>query len=190
MGRWEPNAQERLTQAALELFVDQGYDKTTVAEITERAGLTKRTFFRHFADKREVLFLGQDELTRLFTTAIADAPAPATPLAAITAALEAAATAFGPERREFVRQRQTVVEANDDLRERELLKLARLTAAMANALRERGVTDPVAGLAAEVGSLAFVTAFTRWVRPECREDFADLAREALKDLRAAANALE
>lgn len=189
MARWEPNAQERLTQAALELFVDQGYDKTTVAEITERAGLTKRTFFRHFADKREVLFLGQEALTRLFTDAIAAAPASAGPLEAVAAALEASAEAFGPERREFVLRRQSVVAAHDELRERELLKMARLTAAMADELRARGVPDPTAGLVAELGSLAFSTAFARWVEPSCREGFAELARTALEELRAVAASL-
>ena len=186
MGRWEPNAQERLTRAALDLFVDQGYDRTTVAEITERAGLTKRTFFRHFTDKREVLFLGQERLTHLFTEAIATAPPSATPLSAMTAALEASATAFGPERREFAQQRQAVITANDDLRERELLKLATLTESIADALRARGVADPTAGLVAELGSLAFSTAFTRWLDPSCTDDFAPLAREALKELQMAA----
>lgn len=191
MSRWEPNAQERLMRAALELFVDQGYDGTTVAGITERAGLTKRTFFRHFADKREVLFLGQDELSRLFTDAIADAPADATPLEMLATTLDAvAAGAFAPERREFARQRRAVIEANDELRERELLKLARLTTAVADALRERGVPDPTAALAAEVGSLAFTTAFYRWTEPACREEFAGLARQSLKELRAAAAALD
>ena len=189
MGRWEPNAPERLMRAALDLFVEQGYDKTTVAEITERAGLTKRTFFRHFADKREVLFLGQDALSRQFTDAIAAAPASATPLEAMTAALEAAAVMFGQERREFVLRRNSVITANDDLRERELLKLARLTESIADALRTRGVADPAAGLVAELGSLAFSTAFARWVDPSCEEEFAALAREALEELRTAAAAL-
>jgi AcrR family transcriptional regulator len=190
MARWEPNAQERLMLAALELFVDVGYDQTTVAAITERAGLTKRTFFRHFADKREVLFLGQDALIRVFTDAIAAAPPSATPLVAVAAALDAAATtAFVEERREFVRQRQSVIEANDSLRERELLKAARLTSAMAEALRARGVPEPVAGLAAEVGSLTLAMAFERWVSPASWDDFAALAREALEELRKAAATL-
>jgi AcrR family transcriptional regulator len=191
MARWEPNAQERLTLAALELFVDQGYDKTTVAEITERAGLTKRTFFRHFADKREVLFAGQDVLLKLFTEAITNAPVTARPLAAVLAALEAAGeVAFTEERIEFARKRHSVVEANDSLRERELLKGAKLTAAMAEALRARGVADLTAGLAAEVGNLAFVTAYTRWVKPSNRKDFATLAREAVEELRKAAASLQ
>ena len=177
--------------AALELFVDVGYDRTTVAEITERAGLTKRTFFRHFADKREVLFLGQDVLIKVFTDAIAGAPASATPLAAVAAALDAAAgTAFVAERREFARQRQSVIEANDGLRERELLKAAKLTSAMAAALRARGVPELVAGLAAEVGSLTLSTAFLRWVDPACQAGFAELAHEALEELRKAAATLQ
>ncbi len=191
MARWEPNAQERLTLAALELFVDQGYDKTTVAEITERAGLTKRTFFRHFADKREVLFAGQDVLLKLFTEAIATAPATASPLEAVLAALEAAGeTAFTAERHEFARKRQSVVEANDSLRERELLKAAKLTSAMAEALRARRVPDLTARLAAEVGNVAFVTAFARWVTPSNRRGFATLAREAVEELRKAAASLQ
>ena len=190
MARWEPNAQERLTLAALELFVDQGYDKTTVAEITERAGLTKRTFFRHFADKREVLFAGQDVLLKLFTEAITNAPGTARPLEAVLAALVAAGeTAFTEERLEFARRRQSVVEANDSLRERELLKGARLTAATAEALRARGVADLTARLAAEVGNVAFVTAFGRWVNPKNRRDFATLAQEAVGELRKAAASL-
>lgn len=176
--------------AALELFVDVGYDRTTVAEITERAGLTKRTFFRHFADKREVLFLGQDVLIKVFTDAIADAPPSATPLVAVAAALDAAArTAFVEERREFARQRQSVIEANDSLRERELLKAAKLTSSMAEALRARGVPEPAAGLAAELGSLTLATAFTRWTEPTSRDDFATLAGEALEELRKAAATL-
>lgn len=190
MARWEPNAQERLTVAALELFVELGYDRTTVAEITERAGLTKRTFFRHFADKREVLFLGQDLLVQAFTEAILAAPSSATPLAAVAAALDAAAeVAFVEERRAFVRLRQSVIEAHDSLRERELLKAARLTSAMVDALRARGVPELVAGLAAELGSLALGTAFARWIEPGCRDEFRALAHAALDELRTAAVAL-
>jgi AcrR family transcriptional regulator len=190
MSRWEPNTHERLMRAALELFHDRGYDSTTVAEIAERAGLTKRTFFRHFADKREVLFWGQDALCRLFADAIAGAPDSATPIDAIAAALEAAEVAFGPERLEFARQRQAVIAGNSELRERELLKGATLTAAIAGALRERGVTDPTANLAAELASLALSTAFARWVDPASQQKFAELARQTLQELRAATAALD
>jgi AcrR family transcriptional regulator len=188
MGRWEPNARDRLSLAALELFVQQGYEATTVAEIAERAGLTKSTFFRHFADKREVLF-GRDELGRLLADAITGAPGQATPIDAVAAALNAAATVFTPERREWVQQRQAVITANSELRERELLKSAATSEAMADALRERGVTDPTASLAAEFGNLAFRNTFLRWTDPANQQDFTSVAAEELDKLRAARSAL-
>src|SRR5215471_3367257 len=90
MGRWEPNARGRLEQAALELYVERGFAQTTVAEIAERAGLTERTFFRHFADKREVLFAGADNLQEFLVSAVAGAPDSVPPIEAVAAALEAA----------------------------------------------------------------------------------------------------
>ncbi|MEV0718290.1 helix-turn-helix domain-containing protein [Asanoa sp. NPDC050611] len=190
MARWEPNARERLQNSALELFLEQGYEGTTAAQIAERAGLAKSTFFRHFTDKREVLFGGQELLHDLFVDAIAAAPASATPLEAAGATLAAAATVFGPERRTWARRRQTVVEQNSELQERELLKLAGLTAATADALRTRGVPDPTAGLAAEIGALAFRQAFARWIAPPNQRDFADLAQEQLRELSAALPTLD
>jgi AcrR family transcriptional regulator len=190
MGRWEPNARERLARSALELFLERGYESTTAAEIAERAGLAKSTFFRHFADKREVLFGGQDALNHLFGDAITGAPGSATPIDAVGAALDAAATIFSPERRTWVQQRQAVIAGNSDLRERELLKGAALTAVMADALRKRGVTDPAASLAAELGSLAFRNAHARWTDPAIQRDFADIARQELDGLRAATAALD
>ncbi|WP_410644867.1 TetR/AcrR family transcriptional regulator [Amycolatopsis sp. lyj-346] len=189
MSRWEPNTRERLLDAALDLFAERGYDSVTVAEIAERAGLTKRTFFRHFTDKREVLFAGQEVLSRIFAEAIAEAPSPASPVEAVAAGLTAAAAAFGPQRRDRARQVQSVVAGHRDLRERELLKHATLTAAMAGALRARGVPDPTAGLAAEIGGLAFTTGFTRWVAPGNEREFTELVREALAELVAATAAL-
>jgi AcrR family transcriptional regulator len=185
MSRWQPNARERLVRAGLELFLERGYDSVTVAEIAARAGLTKRTFFRHLADKREVLFLGEDVLSRLMADAIAGAPESATLPNVIAAALDAAARAFPPERRDLALQRQTVIAGNSDLQERESLKRATLTAAMADALRQRGVTEPTASLAAEIGSLAFRAAFSRWADPGSSQQFAEAAREALQELRAA-----
>ncbi|GHG11764.1 MULTISPECIES: TetR/AcrR family transcriptional regulator [Amycolatopsis] len=189
MSRWEPNTRVRLLDAALDLFGERGYDSVTVAEIAERAGLTKRTFFRHFSDKREVLFAGQEVLSRLFAEAIADAPASATPIEAVAAALQAAATPFGPQRRDRARQVQAVVAGHSDLRERELLKLATLRAAMADALSARGVPAPTATLAAEIGGLAFTTGFARWVAPGNEREFGELAGEALDELMAATTAL-
>src|ERR1700689_3854167 len=101
MGRWEPGARERLVMAAVDLFTEQGYDATTVSQIAERAGVTKMTFFRHFPDKREGLFAGQEIHSRILADAIAAAPGPATQVQAVGAALDALAATFTDERREF-----------------------------------------------------------------------------------------
>jgi AcrR family transcriptional regulator len=184
MGRWEPDARHRLERAALALFAEHGYEATTVAEIADRAGLTKSTFFRHFADKREVLFGGQDLLARLFSDAILTAPPSATTVGCLAAALESAAVAFTPDRHELAPQRRAVVAASSELQERELLKRARLASVMADALRARGTDDTTARLAAEVGVLAFSTAYARWAAPENRQPFAQIAHAALHDLQA------
>jgi AcrR family transcriptional regulator len=182
MSRWEPNARGRLEQAALELYRERGFDQTTVAEIAERAGLTERTFFRYFADKREVLFYGQGALTELYVKAILAAPDAAAPIDLVAAALEAAAPVFR-ERHHLARQRQAVIDANPGLQERELLKRASLASALADALRQRGVADPAASLAAEAGVIAFKTAFARWVRDPAQQDLSRLLRESLDQLR-------
>jgi AcrR family transcriptional regulator len=185
MPRWEPNALERLHSAAVELFAERGYDNTTAAEIAERAGLAKSTFFRHFPDKREALFLGQDAFNDLLAGAITAAPRGATPMAAVGAALDAAATVFGPERHTSARQRQTIINAHTELRERELLKRAALTEALAGALRGRGVPDPAASLAAQFGDLALAMAYSRWLDPANESGLGELARQALDELRKA-----
>ena len=189
MGRWEPNARERLERAALALFVEHGYDATTVAQIADRAGLTKSTFFRHFADKREVLFGGQDMLTELFSDAVRTAPPSATTAGCLAAALESAAAAFTPDRHDLAPQRRAVIAANSELQERELLKRARLASAMAEALRVRGADDTTARLAAEMGVLAFSTAYARWAAPDNRQPFTQIAHAALRDLQARATTL-
>jgi AcrR family transcriptional regulator len=182
MGRWEPNARGRLEQAALELYVERGYEQTTVAEIAERAGLTERTFFRHFADKREVLFAGAGALQDLLVTAVAGAPDAVAPLEAVAAALEAAG-ALLQERREYSRRRQSVIDANPALQERELIKLAALASALAGALRRRGVTGPAASLTAEAGIAVFKIAFERWISETGQSDLPRLIRESLDELR-------
>jgi AcrR family transcriptional regulator len=185
MGRWEPNARERLVRAALDLFTEQGYDATTVAQIAERAGLTKTTFFRHFPDKREVLFAGQDTHVRLLADGIAAAPDSATPLDAVAAALDVATVAFTPAQREFGPQLLAVVASNSELRERAAFKRTSLAAAIAEALQKRGVPDPTASLAAELGVRAFYDAFARWGDPATKQTFTELARQALHELRVA-----
>src|SRR6202047_4369135 len=123
MVRWEPNARGRLERAALELYSERGFEQTTVAEIAERAGLTERTFFRHFTDKREVLFAGSGELQDLLVQTVADARARATPLDAVAAGIEAIGTVLQESRgHAFARQRQSIVAASAELRERELNK--------------------------------------------------------------------
>jgi len=183
MGRWEPNARGRLEQAALELYVERGYEQTTVAEIAERAGLTERTFFRHFADKREVLFAGAGTLQDLLVTAVAGAPDAVAPLEAVAAALEAAG-ALLQERREYSRRRQSVIDANPALQERELIKLAALASALAGALRRRGVTGPAASLTAEAGIAVFKIAFERWIGGTSQPGLPQLIRESLDELKA------
>lgn len=184
MSRWQPNTRSRLEQAALDLFVERSFDDTTVAEIAEQAGLTERTFFRHFSDKREVLFWGQSTLHEIFVDAIAAAPDSAAPIDAVAAALEAAAAVF-QGRHEYARQRQTVIAANTALLERELTKLASFASAMADALRGRGVTDPTASLVAEVGVIAFKTAYAQWVDDPHEHDLSRLIRQVLDQLKAA-----
>ena len=183
MGRWEPNARGRLEKAALELYVERGFEQTTVAEIAKRAGLTERTFFRYFADKREVLFAGAGSLQDFLVGTLASAPDSAAPIDAVAAALEAAG-ALLQENREYSRQRQAVIAANAELQERELIKLASLASAIAGALRQRGVTDPAASLAAEAGIAVFRIAFERWVNENSQPDLPRVIRESLDELKA------
>jgi AcrR family transcriptional regulator len=183
MGRWEPDAESRFRAAALELFGEIGYEQTTVAAIAERAGLTARTFFRYFADKREVLFNGSERLQQSMVDALAQAPAEASAVDAIAAALTKAGDFFDDDRRPFARLRSTVIAANTDLRERELIKLATLSAALAQALRERGVGEPDASLAAEAGIAVFRVAFAQWVGESERRDYVAIVKESLARLR-------
>ncbi|HEX3975984.1 MAG TPA: TetR family transcriptional regulator [Solirubrobacteraceae bacterium] len=183
MSRWEPNARERLAQAALDLYGERGFEQTTVAEIAKRAGLTERTFFRHFADKREVLFAGGSDLQELMVNGVLDAAASAAPIDAVAAGLQAGGEVL-QKRREFSRQRQAVIAASAELRERELIKLASLAAALADALRRRGVTGPAASLTAEAGIAVFRVAFEEWVDEATDRGLPQVIRDSLDELRA------
>ena len=189
MARWEPNARERLVLAALDLFAEQGYDNTTVTQIANRAGLTKTTFFRHFSDKREVLFAGQEVHSRLLADGVAAAPDSATPLEAVAAALDALTASFTAEQREFGPRLLTVIADNPELQERATFKRAALAAALTSALGKRGVPDLTASLAADLGARAFDRAFGRWIEPSSQQTFPELAQEELQALRTAAMAL-
>jgi AcrR family transcriptional regulator len=182
MGRWEPDARGRLAKVAMELYAEQGFEQTTVAAIAARAGLTERTFFRHFADKREVLFYGTEMLRDLLTGAVTDSPSSATALDMVGVAFEAAC-AMLQENPERVRVRDAIVSANADLRERELIKLAALAAAVAGALRDRGIPDPAASLAAETGVAVFKIAFARWVSESAQSDLPGIFRDSMAALR-------
>jgi AcrR family transcriptional regulator len=180
MGRWPPNAEGRLALAAMELFRERGYEQTTVAEIAERAGLTERTFFRHYTDKREVLFAGSSHLRDNFVAGVEQAPQSNTSLQAVTAAAKNAAEALEEHRgREFARARQAIIGANAELRERELIKLADVTVAMARALRARDVDEPDASMTAELGMAAFRVAFDRWLPADEQRSLPELIDEAL-----------
>ncbi|PTL78955.1 TetR family transcriptional regulator [Vitiosangium sp. GDMCC 1.1324] len=185
MARWEPNARGRLEQAAMELFQERGYVRTTVEEIAARAGLTERTFFRYFTDKREVLFSGSSDLQKLIADTTTDAPKETAPLDAVAAALEAAAASLQQHRDEsYVQARHALVVAHAELRERELIKLASLASAVAHALRKRGVAEPAASLTAEAGIAVFKVAFERWVTGTEPRDLSQHVRMALDELRA------
>lgn len=183
MSRWGPDARGRLAKAALELYGERGFDQTTVAEIANRAGLTERTFFRHFADKREVLFAGSADLQKLLVHEVASAPASAAPIEAVAAALLGAGDVFDDERRDYARERRAVISANAELRERELIKMATLASAIAEALRRREVSDPAASLTAEAGIAVFRVTFERWVDKASDQDWRALVRESLEELK-------
>jgi AcrR family transcriptional regulator len=181
MGRWEPDARGRLAKAAMTLYADQGFDQTTVAEIAARAGLTERTFFRHFADKREVLFYGMEMLQDVLVRTVAAAPPSATAMDAVGAAFEAAGAVL-QENPERVRLRDAIVSTNAELRERELIKLAALASAVASALRDRGIPEPTASLAAETGAAVFKIAFARWISESGQPDLPGIIHESISEL--------
>ena len=191
MGRWEPGARERLVVAAVDLFTEQGYDATTVAEIAERAGLTRSTFFRHFADKRELLVAGQQTLSTLLAEGVAEAPAGASPLEAVAAGLERASGAMGPANRDLGPRIKAAVAASTELQERDALKSVGMAAAMAEALVGRGVAAPTARVAAELGVLAFKQGFAEWSERAAQDGpgLAERSLAALNDLHAATSTL-
>ncbi len=182
MVRWEPGARERLQAAALDLFASHGYEQTTTAEIAQAVGLTERTFFRHFNDKREVLFQGQQEYVQKFLDGIAAAPDDAAPMELIAAALSSAATFFPEDRRPHSRLRQSVIDKNPALHEREVHKRSGLVASIADALRARGITEPAATLAAESGGAVFSLAFLQWISDGETRPMDEIAADMLQQL--------
>jgi AcrR family transcriptional regulator len=183
MGRWEPDAQGRMIGAAMELFAERGFDQTTAGDIAERAGVTERTFFRHFTDKREVLFDGSETMQRATNEAILAAPVDFSPLDVALAGMVAAGRLL-EDRHDHAVRRSRIIAANPSLQERELLKLAAMADATRNALFRRGVNEPTASLAAHSAMTVFHVAFARWVSADAPPDFADCITEAAAALRA------
>lgn len=182
MGRWEPDAQGRLALAALELYAERGYDRTSVADIAARAGVTERTFFRYFSDKREVLFDRTNAMGAAAVAAIADSGPGLSPLQRVEAGM-AAAGGFLEERRPWARARAQVIAATPSLQERELLKLSTLADDCATAMREKGVPEPTATLAAEAGVAAFKVAFAGWIADDDPQTIAERVHAHLRELR-------
>jgi AcrR family transcriptional regulator len=187
MGRWQPDSRGRLQEAALALFAERGFDQATAADVAARAGLTERTFFRHFADKREVLFGGSDLLRERIVTGVAGAPEASRPLDAVAAGLDAAAAMLGEFRRDLSRQRQAVIAANPELRERELAKLADYATGVAAALRRRGVGELQATIAAEAGMTVLRVALERWASEQDDRDLTSVMQDSMAELRAVAS---
>jgi AcrR family transcriptional regulator len=184
MGRWQPDSRGRLQESALALFAERGFDQTTAAEIAHRAGLTERTFFRHFADKREVLFGESAHLKELIIEAVAAAPATDGPLDAVARGLDAAAALIGEGRRDLAQQRQAVIAASPELRERELSKMAEYASSVAAALQQRGAAEVPASFAAEVGMTVFRLAMARWTDGNEDADLPSVMQHCVADLRA------
>lgn len=185
MARWEPDAVGRLQQAALELYAEHGYEQTTVAEIAARAGLSERTYFRHFADKREVLFHGSEMLQEALVCAVEAAPAADPPLDAIAFGLRKIAPFFD-ERRPHSLRRHAIVRSSRELQEREMMKRGAMVDAVTAVLQRRGVDGALAALAAESGATVFHLAYERWVADPRERGYAEHVDETVASLRALA----
>ncbi len=182
MGRWKPGARERLERAALELFVEVGFAETTVPHITARAGLTTRTFFRHFADKREVLFARDEEIPALIARLMADAPASFGPMLVIAQGLETVAATRFEGQLAYLRTRRGIIEADEGLRERELRKLSVLAEAIRQGFRDRGLDELSAVLAAQLAVTVFTVTLSRWLDQNGERPLSELVHETLRAL--------
>jgi len=180
MARWAPEAKTRLQQAAMALFVERGYSEVTVAGIAERAGLTKRSFFNHFADKREVLFADGDEFIASIAEHLAELDAALGPLDAALAALTDGGQSLAVYADGAAIRRQ-IINSTPELQERNLVKLAALTQTITDSLIERGAPSRTAVLTAHAAMTVFNTAYDDWIdQPEA--DFADLMSRAHAEL--------
>ena len=181
MARWEPDARGRLLHAALDLFSEQGYDATTAAQIAQRAGLTKTTLFRQFADKREILFQGQAASVATADAAVRGAPPQSHPIDALRVGLNALAEDHVPEQRAIGRRADAITATSAELQERAAFKRSAISSALASALADR-VDDDVAGVLADIGTRAYYSGFTEWAHADSDEDLVDIVRRHLDDL--------
>lgn len=186
MSRWQPDARERLTRAAMDLFEERGFAETTVPEITARAGLTTRTFFRHFADKREVLFSDEGELPALASRMIAEAPASATPMDVVTHGLDAVAAAHFDGRFEHFKRRRATIQLDASLKERELQKLSALSDAISGGFQDRGVAVLESILIAHITATVFSVSISRWLDGDGRTPLIELLHDTLATLQSIA----
>jgi AcrR family transcriptional regulator len=182
--RWDPQAEDRLRNAALELFAERGYEHVTVAEITERAGLTRRTFSRYFADKRDVLFAGSEQLPAALADAVLRVDETVPPFPAVLTALTEVGEAVA-DRINRAPQRRAVIRSSPELMERERTKFAAVTDALADALRQRGASETAAPLLAHVGAAILQSAFEHWTERQADGGFAAHVRAAADELTAA-----
>ncbi|WP_433728617.1 TetR family transcriptional regulator [Actinoplanes sp. CA-051413] len=162
MPRWEHGSEERLKQAAMELFDEQGFEDTTAVQIAARARVTTRTFFRYFPDKEEVLFAEADGLNEALVQELFQAADVSDPLQAVIRTL----AGFDWEKlgsREVQHQRNALIASNAHLLERELIKQQQMAAGFSDALGRRGTDPDTAELAANVGVQVFRTAYRRWL---------------------------
>ena len=182
MPRSGVEARKRLRDAALQLYLERGYDETTTAQIAEHAGVTERTYFRHFADKREVLFDGEETLRDSLVGAIAAAPPKTAPLDLVVGAYAAAVPLFVAGR-PVAERRARIMAGIPALEERAHAKSAALQQALVDGLERRGIAGPTARLAAQVGAAAFGQALRRWYAEPSR-DLAELLTQATDEVRA------
>lgn len=182
MSRWEPHARQRLERAALDLFTEQGFGQTLVPQITSRAGLTTRTFFRHFADKREVLFGYETDFPELVAQLVARAPRSLSPMQLIAHGLHTVAAQRFDGNQDVLRIRHHVITTDEGLREREMRKDAALAAAIADALRDRGTDELAATLTADLAVTVLRIAVTRWLSVSDDRSLSELLDETLNAL--------
>jgi AcrR family transcriptional regulator len=188
MARWQPDAQGRLQHAAMTLFIERGYADVTVAEIADQAGLTKRTFFNHFPDKREVLFAGAVDFEAGIVKHLTEAPSDLAPIDAAIAALTHSSVELA-QYSDYARIRRDLIASSLELQERDLIKTTSLASAIAEALRQRNVPPRTATLTAQAAIAVFTTAYADWV-DDSTEDFNTMMQRSLTEFRQAVGATQ